>query len=84
MAAASSVLLAASRKAGVADWPAGYSPETESTGEKKVSKSKCGYSGIPRWNALWKGLGWWLRQSPTFTTLRLPEWGEDKGCSLCD
>lgn len=38
LAAASSVLLATSRKAGAAVWLTGCAPETESTGEKEVVK----------------------------------------------
>lgn len=57
LAAATSVLLAVSRKAGVVEWPAGYPSDTDSTGEKEVAKSKCGCSGIPEWDAIWEGSG---------------------------
>lgn len=84
LAAASSVLLATFRKAGVVDCPAGSSPEADWTGEKEVSPSKCGCSGIPRWDAIWKGLGWWLRQFPTLTRSASQSDGRSAGLRLCD
>lgn len=75
LAAASSVLLAASRKAGVVDWPAGCTPETESTGEKEVAESKCGCSGIRGWDAIWEGPGMVAQAVPYIHSSQLPRVG---------
>lgn len=67
------------------DWPAVCTPETESTGEKEVAKSKCCCPGIRGWDAIWEGTGMVAQAIPYIHNSQLPTAGEeDKGCSLWD
>lgn len=75
LAAASSVLLAVSRKAGVWSGQQAIPPKLSRRERRKWLKVSVAALGSPNGMPSGKGLGWWLRQSPAFHNCQPPRVG---------